>query len=153
MNPVFADRLGTQDQYDGSGRVVQVATAPGALPHVPNPPGTTIPRPPAAEPVGRPVFASIPLPERAPPEPAQPVLRGTNTEVAAKPKAPAETRAPVTVAKAAAPARSSASASAAEESGIRTAYSAPPASNNGMLAGAQPVVPAGTFAGRWYGLR
>jgi murein L,D-transpeptidase YafK len=144
MNPVFAERLGTQDQYDSSGRVVQVATAPGSLPHVPNPPGTTIPRPPAAEPVSRPVLASVPLPERAPPEPAQPVLRGTNTELAAKPKAPAEPRASVAVAKAASP---------AEEPDIRTAYSAPPASNSGMLAGAQPVVPAGSFAGRWYGLR
>jgi hypothetical protein len=28
---------------------------------------------------------------------------------------------------------------------IRTAYSTPPASNNGLLAGAQPVVPAGSF--------
>jgi hypothetical protein len=146
MNPVFADRFGTQDQYDGSGRVVQVATAPGALPHVANPPGTTIPRP-ASEPASRPVLASVPLPERSPAEPAQPVLRGTKTEVAAKPKAPADARAPVAVAKATAP------SSATEESDIRTAYSAPPASNNGMLAGAQPVVPAGTFAGRWYGLR
>jgi hypothetical protein len=153
MNPVFAERLGTQDQYDGGGRVVQVATAPGALPHVPNPPGTTIPRPPASERISRPVLASIPLPERAPSEPAQPALRGTDTGLAAKPKAPAESRAPVALAKATAPATSSASTSAAEESDIRTAYSAPPASHNGMLAGAQPVVPAGTFAGRWYGLR
>jgi murein L,D-transpeptidase YafK len=30
---------------------------------------------------------------------------------------------------------------------IRTAYSTPPASNNGLLSGAQPVVPAGTFNG------
>jgi hypothetical protein len=29
---------------------------------------------------------------------------------------------------------------------IRTAYSTPPASNNGLLSGAQPVVPAGTFS-------
>jgi hypothetical protein len=28
---------------------------------------------------------------------------------------------------------------------IRTAYSTPPASNNGLLTGAQPVVPAGSF--------
>jgi hypothetical protein len=28
---------------------------------------------------------------------------------------------------------------------IRTAYSTPPASNSGLLSGAQPVVPAGTF--------
>ncbi|HEY6859661.1 MAG TPA: L,D-transpeptidase family protein [Pseudolabrys sp.] len=35
----------------------------------------------------------------------------------------------------------------AQQPEIRTAYSAPPASNNGLLAGAQPVVPAGTFNG------
>jgi hypothetical protein len=28
---------------------------------------------------------------------------------------------------------------------IRTAYSTPPASNNGLLTGAQPVVPVGSF--------
>ena len=37
---------------------------------------------------------------------------------------------------------------------LRTAYSAPQQnSNNGMLTGAQPVVPAGTFDSRWSGLR
>jgi murein L,D-transpeptidase YafK len=35
----------------------------------------------------------------------------------------------------------------AQQPEIRTAYSTPPASNNGLLAGAQPVVPAGTFNG------
>jgi murein L,D-transpeptidase YafK len=35
---------------------------------------------------------------------------------------------------------------------MRTAYSAPPASN-GLLAGAQPVVPVGSFDSRWSGLR
>ncbi len=36
---------------------------------------------------------------------------------------------------------------------LRTAYSTPPASNNGVLPGAQPVVPAGTFESRWTALR
>ncbi|MGH6684096.1 MAG: L,D-transpeptidase family protein [Pseudolabrys sp.] len=36
---------------------------------------------------------------------------------------------------------------------IRTAYSTPPASNNGLLSGAQPVVPAGSFENRWTALR
>jgi hypothetical protein len=37
---------------------------------------------------------------------------------------------------------------------MRTAYSSPPpASNNGMLQGAQPVVPAGSFESRWTALR
>jgi murein L,D-transpeptidase YafK len=37
---------------------------------------------------------------------------------------------------------------------LRTAYSSPPpASNNGLLQGAQPVVPAGSFESRWTALR
>jgi hypothetical protein len=36
---------------------------------------------------------------------------------------------------------------------MRTAYSTPPASNNGLLSGAQPVVPAGSFENRWTALR
>jgi hypothetical protein len=36
---------------------------------------------------------------------------------------------------------------------MRTAFSAPPASNSGLLAGAQPVVPVGSFDSRWSGLR
>jgi hypothetical protein len=36
---------------------------------------------------------------------------------------------------------------------LRTAYSAPPASNNGLLTGAQPVVPASSFESRWTALR
>ena len=35
---------------------------------------------------------------------------------------------------------------------MRTAY-APPANDNGLLVGAQPVVPAGSFDNRWSGLR
>jgi murein L,D-transpeptidase YafK len=44
-------------------------------------------------------------------------------------------------------------ASAAPAPEMRTAYSTPPASNNGLLSGAQPVVPAGTFENRWTALR
>jgi murein L,D-transpeptidase YafK len=36
---------------------------------------------------------------------------------------------------------------------MRTAFSAPPASSNGLLVGAQPVVPAGSFDSRFSGLR
>jgi hypothetical protein len=36
---------------------------------------------------------------------------------------------------------------------MRTAFSAPPANTSGMLSGAQPVVPAGTFDSRWSGFR
>ena len=42
----------------------------------------------------------------------------------------------------------------APERDMRTAFSAaPPASNNGLLSGAQPVVPAGSFDSRFSGLR
>ena len=36
---------------------------------------------------------------------------------------------------------------------MRTAYSAPPASNSGLLTGAQPVVPASSFESRWAAVR
>jgi hypothetical protein len=36
---------------------------------------------------------------------------------------------------------------------LRTAYSAPAPSNEGLLSGAQPVVPVGSFDSRWSGLR
>jgi murein L,D-transpeptidase YafK len=36
---------------------------------------------------------------------------------------------------------------------LRTAYTTPPASTNGLLAGAQPVVPTGSFETRWSGMR
>jgi len=41
----------------------------------------------------------------------------------------------------------------APEPEMRTAFSAPPASGNGLLPGAQPVVPTGTFDSRFSGLR
>jgi murein L,D-transpeptidase YafK len=131
--------------------------------------------------------ASTPSPEKEPT-----AGRGTNTELAAKPKQAAAVRtasatASAPVHTAAAPAKiapapaQTASAPAwpspkpsnaapkavaetartpawpaqsqpastepprAQQPEIRTAYSTPPASNNGLLAGAQPVVPAGTF--------
>ena len=36
---------------------------------------------------------------------------------------------------------------------LRTAYSSPPASSNGLLQGAQPAVPSGSFESRWTALR
>jgi murein L,D-transpeptidase YafK len=59
---------------------------------------------------------------------------------AAKPAAPAAK--PVEQAKAAPP-----------QPEVRTAYSGSTTNGSGLLAGAQPVVPSGTFAGRWQGLR
>jgi murein L,D-transpeptidase YafK len=114
------------------------------------------------------------------PEKQQVAVRGSNTDLAAKPKQVAPVRsaaagssvpvhtastptsspakqqydpAPKAVAETMrAPAWPSTSQTAKAEPTqstaqpeIRTAYSTPPASNNGLLSGAQPVVPAGTF--------
>jgi murein L,D-transpeptidase YafK len=150
-NPVFAStEQGTQQVVDKSGRLVEIAKAPGALPHVPNPPGTTIPRPPAETQVAtaRPASQSSPVWQSAQPAPARTaeksevVLRGTSTDLAAKPKQAAER--PAAVAKATLP--------ASADTPVRTADSTA-APSNALLAGAQPMMPAGTFAGRWSGLR
>ena len=212
MNPVFASKLGTQEEYDTNGHLIRAATAPGALPRTPNPPAMTAQ---ARRPVKT---ASVPMPQpapqakegEAPPEkpksiaslignwfsgsnagakPAeaadsQPVvLRGVNTNVAArqKPVQPvhtasashakppeATTAEPKTVAKATAKTAPAPSAQPSVQQAskdatppapaapeLRTAYSTtpPPASNGGLLAGAQPVVPAGSFESRWTALR
>jgi murein L,D-transpeptidase YafK len=79
-NPAFAARFLTPENNGGTYRVASLSgTVPGALPRVPNPPGTTIPKvgKPAAAPApqappveaspGQPVVvASVRLPERAP---------------------------------------------------------------------------------------
>jgi hypothetical protein len=123
------------------------------------------------------LFSGAPAQAR-PTEPAQSqtvALRGSNTEMAAKPKRATPVRTasvphdkpheatsaePKAVAKAMA---KSAPAPGVQQAGkedkspapeMRTAYSAPPpASNNGLLQGAQPVVPAGSFESRWTALR
>ncbi len=140
-NPVFASaEQGTQQIVDKSGRLIEVVKAPGALPHVPNPPGTTIPRPPAETQVAawRP---ALPATSVRAAEKTEVVLRGTSTEVAAQPKRGTEIAT-------ATPSR------APEQSAVRTAdSSATAAPSNSLLAGAQPMMPAGTFASRWSGLR
>jgi murein L,D-transpeptidase YafK len=250
MNPVFvAEIAGTTGDDSGHYSTASLTLTPGmalprvpgALPHVPNPPGTTIPKvgaalakqesqpQPAAEsqPASEPepvanqpvVLASVPMPEPAPlpkegvaapakkptsiasllgnmfsgskseaaPAPAPtetasadnnaPVtLRGTNTDMAAKPRHAAKVRTaaapvvlhpephktapkPTAVAKTepahkAQPVREAVreTTPAQPEPEIRTAYSAPTPSD-GLLAGAQPVMPAGSFNSRWSALR
>jgi hypothetical protein len=98
-----------------------------------------------------------------------PALRGTNTDMAAKPKRapvyqtasqpkPQEAAKPKAVAAAAPVAKPQQQATPAARDNLpsapaqemRTAYSAaPPPPSGGMLTGAQPVVPTGTFASRW----
>jgi len=213
MNPAFADKLGTQEGYDSKGRLIRVATAPGALPRTPDKPApapiVSVPEAAPQQPESAPVvMASVPMPRPAPQTkqgeaPAaqrsttiagligklfgrskaqaatatagneQSAVRTGSTDLAAKPKHPAPVQtAPVSVRTAsAAPApkpndpappaatenvnrpalkpsvqqAAKSEAPRAQEPEIRTAYSTPPASNNGLLAGAQPVVPAGTF--------
>jgi murein L,D-transpeptidase YafK len=163
MNPVFADKLETQTQYDAKGQLVQIAVAPGALPKVPNPPGTTIPRAqvqPEQQPAEtqpeqsqQPIaLASVPKREAAP-KPAVAhratnalALRGTNTELAAKPNR-VSTADPKEVAKALAATRTHTAAAKPAESDVRTAYS------TATIAGAQPAMPVGSFDARWGGLR
>jgi murein L,D-transpeptidase YafK len=113
----------------------------------------------------------------APATESEPVaLRGTNTEMAAKPKraAPLRTASAPTVLhpkpREAAPPKPEAMANnapapppvqqarddqktPAPAPEMRTAYSAPPASNSGLLTGAQPVVPSSSFESRWTALR
>jgi len=105
-------------------------------------------------------------------------LRGTNTEMAAKPRraAPVSTAfAPVVLhpkPREAAPPKkldavaknSAATAPPVQQARddqqtpapapeLRTAYSAPPPNNSDQLAGAQPVVPANSFESRWAAIR
>jgi murein L,D-transpeptidase YafK len=108
----------------------------------------------------------------AAPEKEQTAMRGANTDLAAKPKqaAPVRPAAPATTVGTASTAPASkpreaapkpaeaivrapaptapvqtAKAEPPQQPELRTAYSTPPASNNGLLAGAQPVVPVGSF--------
>jgi hypothetical protein len=177
---------------------------PGALPHTPNPPAATAVTPQAPQTSQPVVMASVPQPKKdeapqqqptsiaglfgnlfsGPQAQAQPsaepaALRGTNTEMAAKPKRAA----PVRTASApavphprphgAAPSKPDAVANnalapapappvqqarddqktPAPTPEMRTAYSALPPSDSGLLTGAQPVVPAGSFESRWAAAR
>ena len=203
MNPAFASKL----DINTNGQVYLAAgntMVPGALPRTANPPATTTVTtraPQTSQPV---VMASVPQPKKgeAPqPQPtstglfgnlfsgsqaqaqtsAEPAaaLRGTDTEMAAKPKraapvrtastpavphpktheaAPPKPDAVVNNAPALAPAPPVQQARDDQKTptstpNMRTAYSAPPASNSGVLTGAQPVVPAGSFESRWAALR
>ena len=219
MNPVFEAQLTTQEMYDSSGRLIQVATAPGALPRKNRKlllaSTVVLPQPtPTAQPA---VMASAQMPEAAPPPTdgealqrqqsssgwfdnllgnseaqtapsalapeSNPVaLRGTNTDMAAKPRRTASVRTasgPIALHpklhEAARPKKVNAvahnapaptpqppvqqavddqkKAAPAPAPELRTAYSAAPPSNNNLLAGAQPVVPANTFEGRWAAIR
>ena len=190
MNPVFASKLGTQEGYDAKGNVVQIATAPGSLPRENGPvPATTITVPKnvatqttqmasaseSGESAGSPgkpgsitgLIGMFNAPEETKAaDNTAPALRGTNTDMAAKPKRSpvyqtASTPKPQHAAKSAVAANAAPQAnkpaekddtSSAAAPELRTAYSAAPApAPNSALSGAQPVVPTGSFASRWAG--
>ncbi|MGE5302026.1 MAG: hypothetical protein ACM3TN_01775, partial [Alphaproteobacteria bacterium] len=159
------------EAYDSEGRLVRIATAPGALPRETRRLATAVVLP---QPV---VMASMHMPETAPV-----ILHGTNTEMAAKPNRGTRVRiASVPIVpypkaleaaaqkktKAAAKNMSSTvpaqprqqdrheqktSAPAAE---LRSAFSArtPGLTNVNLLIGAPPVVQANSFKSRWAAIR
>ena len=160
MNPVFAAKLG----IDNKGQVYQLAgttMVPGALPRTTNPPAPTAMTPKASQTSQRVVMASVPMsqtasqPKSGTPESKSVGLGGTNTDVAAQPKLPVGAASAPTMAypmpHEAAPPSDAVAREAMPD--LRTAYSTPPASDSGLLTGAQPVVPASSFEGRWTALR
>jgi murein L,D-transpeptidase YafK len=69
MNPVFAEKLATHNEFDSNGRIFQVAgntQAPGALPRTPNPPAAAAERPQPVATAQPLVMASVPMPQPAP---------------------------------------------------------------------------------------
>ena len=100
----------------------------------------------------------------ASPEKEQAAVRNANTDAKSKPVAPVRTATTTTTPKqreaspkpaepavrapappAPTPTVQTAKAEPPQQPEIRTAYTTPPASNNGLLMGAQPVVPVGSF--------
>ena len=185
MNPVFASKLNTQEGYDAKGNLVQVAAAPGSLPRENGPiPATNVTVPKnlttqvatasdSGEGAGKPgsiagligMFNASEESKAA--DNAAPALRGTNTDMAAKPKRspvyqtastpkphhpvkPAATVASATPVGRAKPTEKD-EASTAPAPELRTAYSAPAPAPSAPLSGAQPVMPVGGFASRWVG--
>lgn len=172
MNPVFAEKLTTQEGYDNKGRPIQIALAPGALPRTPDaaPPTqiVSVPKPVAEGESAPTVMANAPRPANKP-ETAKPKHAAlVRSAAASAPKArdaevKSDSAPPKAVAAAPQPGKQrSANAAtkpdATDEASraesppqLRTAFSAPPASNGALLTGAQPVVPTGSFDSRWPG--
>jgi murein L,D-transpeptidase YafK len=71
MNPVFASKLASHNEFDNNGRAYQVAgntQAPGALPRTPNPPVVAAATPQATQPAtdAPQMMARVPMPQPAP---------------------------------------------------------------------------------------
>ena len=180
MNPVFMAKL-PSSSGDNNGRLFELtsapsvapATVPGALPRTPNRGAVTLAKLQSPQqPSGPATVASVPMPQPAPQPkegetPAQPKqapvhtastpVRTASAGSSPWPSEPAPSPAPKPTAEAApapkpAPVQQPAKVETPRPE-IRTAYTTPPASNNGLLAGAQPVVPTGSFETRWSGMR
>jgi murein L,D-transpeptidase YafK len=184
MNPLFAAKLNTQEGYDNKGRLVEVATAPGSLPRSGGIPATVVVPPQPVVMVSAPaqdeassvkksgsiagligtMFKGSEKTKTASAESGPVALRGSSSDMAAKPKqansrtastpsAVAKPPAPKAAAKPEPeekPSAKQATAEPAPASDARAAYAAPQRpQTNGALSGAQPVVPAGTFDSRW----
>jgi murein L,D-transpeptidase YafK len=91
-----------------------------------------------------PVHSTAAAPAPAPVTPA-PKARETATKTVAAPAPAPAWPAPPQPAKADKPDKAEPPRVQQQQPEIRTAYSTPPASNNGLLTGAQPVVPVGSF--------
>ncbi|MDO8874980.1 MAG: L,D-transpeptidase family protein [Pseudolabrys sp.] len=124
---------------------VTVAAAPSRQPFVLRGSSASLPKPKPAVAHATPALAAQEKPphqvaQSAQPNPAQPKTAASQparqrTASAARPEVTDD-------------------ASRDEPPQLRTAFTAPPpASNSGVLAGAQPVVPTGTFESRWSGFR
>jgi murein L,D-transpeptidase YafK len=179
MHQVFASKLASHAEFDNNGRAYQVVgniQAPGYVPR-PNAPATqiTIPATVPAEAAEAPTsIAGLLGPfggAKSEPQPAAPAAAPPSTLMAKTKQASPVFR---TAAAQAAPAKHDAKsqdgkphdapplrlkqadkneAPRGSDPQLRTAYSAPPASDNSVLTGAQPVVPAGSFDSRWSGFR
>jgi murein L,D-transpeptidase YafK len=177
MNPVFETQITTQEAYDGNGRLVRIAKAPGALPRETRRLATTIvlPQPVAAPTEHTVVMASTHMPDTAPV-----ILHGNNTKMAAKPYRGARVRiasAPIVpypkARESAAHKKTNAMAknmpgpapaqpvqqarhqqkTSAPAAELRSAFSELALSNVNLLMGAPPIVRANSFKNRWAAIR
>ena len=109
------------------------------------------PQPEAAEPAAAP--AAAPKTQMAKAKPGSPVFRTAST-APAKPEAKSREKAREKSVAEAEPQlrlRKQDKNDAPHNSEMRTAFTAPAANTNGILSGAQPVVPVGSFDSRWSG--
>jgi hypothetical protein len=152
MHPTFLAKLRPQDAlFDNDGHFRPVMPSSIPLPANVNPPRAPQPEAettssvaaaqpePAAKP--KPVFATASVP------PAKPTIHAVT-----KPQ-PAGAKPQTDVAQMTAPPTGSASSNASPRAASPFPDPAPAAQGSGMMTGATPVVPSGSFESRWGGMR